>query len=165
MELKLLTSSEWLLEQRRLISFAGSFGDKRLTVSTIHALRHLDGSLLEKSVKEDYEAVIAVAMQNKRVVGFGFAADGGEGGCMVVVHPEARSLGIGGAIVGAMIERLGKLTCNVATDNTASIALCFRLGMTAVSMHQGPTGKPTLRFVRENAHNLFHPKQSDLVSK
>lgn len=149
-ELVLLTPEAWLSEQKRYINFAVRFGDKRLAVSTIHALRKLDCSLLGESFNGTYGAVAAVAMHGSRVVGFGFAEGGGERACMVVVHPKARSLGIGGAIVQAMIERLGKLTCNVAADNTASMALCFRLGMTAVSMHKGPTGKPTLRFEKRN---------------
>jgi ribosomal protein S18 acetylase RimI-like enzyme len=157
-ELELLTPEGWLLEQKRLIGFAIRFGDKRLAVSTIHALRKLDGALLKEAHDGTFGAVAVLAKHSSRIAGFGFAEGGGEGACMVVVHPEARSLGIGGALVQAMIARLGKLTCNVATDNTASIALCFRLGMTAVSMHRGPTGKPTLRFERNNPHDAAAPR-------
>jgi GNAT superfamily N-acetyltransferase len=153
LELELLAPDVWLLEQKRLIGFAIRFGDKRLAVSTIHALRKLDSSLLREAHDGTFGAVAVIVKHSSRIAGFGFAENGGEGACMVVVHPEARSLGIGSAIVKAMIARLGKLTCNVATDNTASMALCFRLGMTAVSMHRGPTGKPTLRFERNNAHD------------
>ncbi|OBZ12351.1 MULTISPECIES: GNAT family N-acetyltransferase [Bacillales] len=158
MELELLTPEGWLLEQKRLIGFAIRFGDKRLAVSTIHALRKLDGSLLKEARNGTFGAVAVIAKHSSRIAGFGFAEDGGEGACMVVVHPEARSLGVGSALVQAMIARLGKLACNVATDNTASMALCFRLGMTAVSMHRGPTGKPTLRFERNDAHAADAPQ-------
>lgn len=146
MELELLTPDRWRSEKKRLIGFALRFGDKRLAVSTLHALRKLDDSLLEQAQGGGCGAVIAVASHGSRIVGFGFAADGGEGGSLVVVHKEARGLGIGGKIVEAMIGRLGAMTCNVAADNIASMAICFRLGMQAVSMHRGPTGKPTLRF-------------------
>ncbi|WP_339207793.1 GNAT family N-acetyltransferase [Paenibacillus sp. FSL K6-3182] len=165
MDLELLTPEAWLAEQKRLIGFAIRFGDKRLAVSTIHALRKLDPSLLQDGVSRPCGAVAAIAKQGNRVVGFGFAEDGGEAACMVVVHPEARSLGIGSSLVQAMIQRLGKLTCNVATDNTASMALCFRLGMTAVSMHRGPTGKPTLRFERGTTNETARPRHPDSISQ
>jgi ribosomal protein S18 acetylase RimI-like enzyme len=165
MELELLTPDAWISEQKRLIGFAIRFGDKRLAVATIHALRKLEPSLLETENNGLYEAVAVIARQGSRIVGFGFAENGGEAACMVVVHPEARGLGIGSALVQAMIQRLGRLTCNVAADNTASMALCFRLGMTAVSMHRGPTGKPTLRFERRAANDAARPRHPDFVSK
>ncbi|MGO4539822.1 GNAT family N-acetyltransferase [Paenibacillus sp. 2TAB19] len=146
MEVELLAPDRWRTEKKRLIGFALRFGDKRLAIATMHALRKLDDSTLESDASGVYTAVIAVAVHGSRIVGFGFAADGGEGGSLVVVHPDARGLGIGGKIVEAMIGRLGSMTCNVAVDNTASMAICFKLGMKAVSMHRGPTGKPTLRF-------------------
>ncbi|WP_141504067.1 GNAT family N-acetyltransferase [Paenibacillus luteus] len=163
MELELLTPETWLAEQKRLIGFAIRFGDKRLAVATIHALRKLDPSLLEAASGKPYGAVAVIARQGSRISGFGFAEALGEAACMVVVHPEARSLGIGSSLVQAMIARLGKLACNVAADNTASMALCFRLGMTAVSMHRGPTGKPTLRFERGTANDAARPRHSDFV--
>lgn len=159
-KLGLLTPETWLTEHKKYIHFAVRFGEKRLTVSTIHALRKLDHSLLGESPDGTYGAVAAVVKHGSRIVGFGFAESGGDGSCMFVVHPEARNLGIGSAIVQAMIERLGKLACNVAADNTASMALCFRLGMTAVSMHKGPTGKPTLRFEKGTASDSARCKHS-----
>ncbi|WP_424768059.1 GNAT family N-acetyltransferase [Paenibacillus sp. sgz302251] len=166
LELELLTPEGWLREQKRLISFAVRYGEKRLTVSTIHALRKLDASLLTQATEQETSSAAAVvAKQGPRIAGFGFASGGGEECCMVVVHPEARSLGIGGAIVQAMIERLGKLTCSVAIDNTASMALCFRLGMKAVSMHRGPTGKPTLRFEGGTTNDVARPRHSDFISQ
>ncbi|CAM4186053.1 ribosomal protein S18 acetylase RimI-like enzyme [Paenibacillus endophyticus] len=163
MDLELLTPETWLAEQKRLIGFSIRFGDKRLAVSTIHALRKLDPSLLQPDLNGQCGAAAIIAKHGSRIVGFGFAEAGGEAACMVVVHPEARSLGIGSSLVQAMIKRLGKLSCNVAVDNTASMALCFRLGMTAVSMHRGPTGKPTLRFERGTAHDSTRPRHPDFI--
>lgn len=164
-ELELLTPGKWISEQKKFIRFAVHFGDKRLTAATIQALRKLDCSLLGEGPDGTYGAVAVVAKHGSRIVGFGYAEGGGEQGCMFVVHPEARSLGIGSAIVQAMIKRLGKLTCNVAADNTASMALCFRLGMTAVSMHKGPTGKPTLRFEKGTANDSAGTKPSYNLKK
>ncbi len=111
------------------------------------------------------DSVAVSAWLDSRLVGLGLAVAGGEECCMVVVHPEARSLGVGGAIVQAMMKELGGLICMVAADNTASMALCFRLGMTAVSMHRGPTGKPTLRFERRSLHDKARIGHSDPVSQ
>lgn len=152
-ELKSLTSEAWSLERRRLLSFAVQFGDKRLTVAALHALRRLAPSQLDGSLGGSRPSVVIVAKRGERIAGMGFAAEEGEAGCIVVVHPKERGLGIGTAIMKEMITRLGRLTCNVAADNTASMALCFRLGMSAVSMHKGPTGKSTLRFERGFDHD------------
>ncbi|MDQ0061178.1 GNAT family N-acetyltransferase [Paenibacillus harenae] len=151
MDLELLTQGRWRSEKKRLIGFALRFGDKRLAVATMHALRTLDDRFLAADAHGVFGAVIVVATHGNRIVGFGFAADRGEGGSLVVVHPDARGLGIGAKIVEAMIGRLGSMTCNVAADNTASMAICFKLGMKAVSMHRGPTGKPTLRFEKTSS--------------
>jgi ribosomal protein S18 acetylase RimI-like enzyme len=160
-KLKLLSPDEWLQGRNRLTQFAIRFGDKRLTAATLRTLRQLEPARLT----DDGDAAVVIATQDGRTVGFGLAAGMGEECCMVVVHPEARSLGIGGAIVQAMIKQFGELTCMVAADNTASMALCFRLGMAAVSMHRGPTGKPTLRFERRNVHDTARLGHSDFISQ
>ncbi|MGO4107964.1 GNAT family N-acetyltransferase [Paenibacillus sp. YAF4_2] len=143
MELQLLTPEQWVLERKRLIEFAVRFGEKRLTVAAIHSLRRLSPDLLAKGSDG---AVIAVARLGSRIVGLGFAAEAGEQSCIIVTHPEARGIGIGFAVMNAMMQQLGKLTCQVALDNVPSLTLFFRLGMKAVAISTGPTGKPTLRF-------------------
>ncbi|MFX3631268.1 MAG: GNAT family N-acetyltransferase [Candidatus Pristimantibacillus sp.] len=163
MELHLLTPEQWMADRKRLLSFAVRFGEKRLTVSAIHTLRMLNPSLLSAN-KSNYDAVITVAKIGNRIVGLGFAADAGENSCFVVVNPETRGLGIGAAIVQSMINRLGRLSCHVATDNIPSMALCFRLGMNAVSMHTGPTGKPTLRFERRPTDDVASLGNLDVIS-
>lgn len=174
MKLTLLTPRSWMHLQKKLISYAVRFGDKRLTLAAIHSLRKLDGIMLEADSDQRYSAVVAVVKLGERIAGFGFAQGGGntENGshadssdtcCIVVVHPDSRRLGVGSAIMKAMMERLGGLTCNVAIDNTASMALCFGLGMTAVSMHQGPTGKSTLRFERRIEHDTARSRHSDTI--
>lgn len=163
MELHLLNPEQWMADRKRLLSFAVRFGEKRLTVSAIHTLRMLDPSLLT-AYKGNYRAVITVAKIGSRIVGLGFAADAGENGCFVVVNPETRGLGIGAAIVQSMIKRLGRLSCHVAIDNVPSMALCFRLGMAAISMHTGPTGKPTLRFERGPSDDVACLGNLDVIS-
>ncbi|MCM3630016.1 GNAT family N-acetyltransferase [Paenibacillus glycanilyticus] len=143
MELQLLTPEQWMSERKRLVDFAVRFGEKRLTVAAIHSLRSFAPDLLACG---DSHTVIAVARHGKRIVGLGYAAEAGEKSCIIVTHPEARGLGIGFAVMEAIMKKLGRLTCQVALDNAPSLKLFFRLGMKAVSMSTGPTGKPTLRF-------------------
>ncbi|MUT64450.1 GNAT family N-acetyltransferase [Paenibacillus sp. NEAU-GSW1] len=166
MELQLLTPELWLKERKRLLGFAVRFGEKRLTVAAVHALRLLEPSLLaEMNEAGAPEAVIAVAKLNGRIAGIGFASGGGERGSFFVVHPDARRLGIGSALVRAMIDKLSSFTCNVAIDNVASMRLCFQLGLTAVSLHTGPTGKPTLRFERRINDDAASTRNIDALSK
>lgn len=141
MELQLLTPEQWVLERKRLIEFAVRFGEKRLTVAAIHSLRRLSPDLLANE-----GTVIAVARLGSRIVGLGFAAESGEQSCIIVTHPEVRGIGIGFAVMNVMMQKLGRLTCQVALDNVPSLTLFFRLGMKAVAISTGPTGKPTLRF-------------------
>lgn len=148
MELLLLTPESWIKERRRLLGFVLRFGEKRITVAALHALRGLDPDWLRLQEDGFARAAVAVAQEGGRIVGLGFAADGGDSGCLIVVHPEARRRGAGSAIMKALIRRLGHLACHVAADNVPSMALCFGLGMKAVSIHKGPTGKSTLRFER-----------------
>ncbi|NIK69918.1 GNAT family N-acetyltransferase [Paenibacillus sp. BK720] len=143
MELQLLTPELWAKERKRLIDFAVRFGEKRLTVAAIHSLRRLPPELLSQ---EESGTVMAVARFGSRIVGLGYAEEAGEKCCIVVTHPEARGLGVGNAVMEAIMNKLGRLTCQVALDNVPSLTLFFRLGMKAVSMSTGPTGKPTLRF-------------------
>lgn len=143
MELQLLTPEQWAKERKRLIDFAVRFGEKRLTVAAVHSLRSLPPELL---AADNGNTVIVVARLGSRIVGLGCASEAGEKSCIIVTHPEARGLGIGFAVMETMMKKLGSLTCQVALDNVPSLSLCFRLGMKAVSMSTGPTGKPTLRF-------------------
>ncbi|MCK9861854.1 GNAT family N-acetyltransferase [Paenibacillus sp. ATY16] len=143
MELQLLTPELWAKERKRLIDFAVRFGEKRLTVAAIHSLRRLPPELLSQ---EESGTVMAVARFGSRIVGLGYAEEAGEKCCIVVTHPEARGLGVGNAVMEAIMKKLGRLTCQVALDNVPSLTLFFRLGMKAVSMSTGPTGKQTLRF-------------------
>jgi len=162
MKLELLTPQRWLQHRKRLIAFAARHSDNRLTVSSLQAMRDFDASLLEGG---NPGAAVAAASDEGRLKGLGFALDGGERGCIIVVHPEARGSGIGSMIAQAMLDRLGSLACHVAADNPASMAVCFRIGMKAVSMHKGATGKTTLRFERGIRYDAAGSRHSDSVPR
>lgn len=165
MELQLLTPEMWMKEKRRLLGFIIRFGEKRITVASLHALRSLDASWLMADENGCSKAAIVIARSGRRITGLGFAADGGDGGCLIVVHPSARRTGTGSAIMRGMMNALGHLACHVAADNIPSMALCFSLGMKAVSIHKGPTGKSTLRFERGIQHDSARPGHIDAVSQ
>lgn len=165
MELKLLTPIAWKRSSSGLLRFAVRFGDKRLTAASIRALQMLDCSLFETDADGRSGAAAVVARHEGRIVGVGSAVNDGAASCVIAVHPDARGLGIGCAIMQAMIERLGSLACHVAADNTACMALCFRSGLKAVALHTGPTGKPTLRFEGGIEHGTARPWHSHLISQ
>jgi GNAT superfamily N-acetyltransferase len=97
------------------------------------------------AVRED--TALVIALRDTRLVGFAFAASCGERACMVVTHPSSRKQGVGATMLGKLRSYFGgKLSCDVALDNPASIQMCFGAGLHAVSMHDGPTGKPTMHF-------------------
>lgn len=163
MELLLLTPEIWRTERRRLLSFVLRYGEKRITTASLQALRDLEPAWLEADGSGYSRAVVAVTKQHGRLTGLGFASDGGDGGCLLVVHPGARRHGAGTVVMKAMIGRLGRLACHVAADNVPSMALCFRIGMKAVSIHKGPTGKSTLRFERGMLHDAARSGHIDTL--
>lgn len=165
LRLQLLTPEQWAAERKRLIGFAIRFGEKRLTLASMHAFRTLTPAQLTLPPGESGAAAVVVATAGGRLVGLGFAGDSGEKGCFVVVHSEMRARGIGGEIVKRLMSRFEDLTCNVACDNAPSMALCFKLGMVAVAMATGPTGKPTLRFERRKSNETAGARDIDLVSQ
>ncbi|RAP75491.1 GNAT family N-acetyltransferase [Paenibacillus montanisoli] len=148
MQVKLLTPSQWSAAKEKVTRFLYRYGDNRITNAALVALRELPhAQLAEGRSGEAPSAAIAVAISSSgKLMACAFAEDGGERACFVVVAPEFRGQGAGSALLKALRRRLGSLTCSVASDNAPSMAMCFRAGMKAVSLHTGPTGKPTLRF-------------------
>lgn len=163
MELLLLTPELWRAERKRLLVFALRNGEKRITASSLRSLRDLEPAALEADGSGYSKAVVAVTKQNGTITGLGFASDGGDDGCLLVVRQGARRLGTGTMLMKAMIGRLGRLACHVAADNVPSMALCFRIGMKAVSIHRGPTGKSTLRFERGMLHDAARTGHIDTL--
>ncbi|MFC5647619.1 GNAT family N-acetyltransferase [Paenibacillus solisilvae] len=143
MKVKLLSGAEWMNVKEKIITFAVRFGDSRLTPAGIAVLRELSPSLL---INDKSESAVAVALEDGKLAGFAAAVEAGERACLIVVHPQRRGQGLATSLLLALQIRCSRLTCSVAADNPASMQACFRAHMKAVSMHSGPTGKPTLRF-------------------
>jgi len=168
MRIMLLPPAQWPVMCRKLLAFAGRFGDNRLSAEGIGMLRELKPvAALQPSTEEqgygiiqsestatassrdwydEQEVAIAVAVENGKLAGFAFAMDAGRKACLVVVHPQMRGQGVGNELLTTLHHHFGHLTCLVAADNPASMQMCFHAGMVAVELLNGPTGKPTLRF-------------------
>lgn len=149
MQVKLLSPSQWSASKEKITRFLYRYGDKRITTAALAALQELPAARLAAGSgggSGSADAAIAIAVVGGRLAAVAFAEDGGERACFVVVSPEFRGQGAGSALLKALQRRLGRLTCAVAADNPSSLGMCFRAGMKAVSLHTGPTGKPTLRF-------------------
>ncbi|MFD0716460.1 GNAT family N-acetyltransferase [Paenibacillus sp. GCM10027626] len=144
MRIMLLPQNRWHEFRDILPAFAYRFGEQRLTADGMGTLC----SLLSAPPSPASSAVITLAIEHQKLLGFAVAKDAGELACLVVVRAEMRGKGIGTKLMQSLCRHFGTLTCNVACDNYSSMQMCFRAGMAAVSMHEGPTGKMTLRFVR-----------------
>jgi len=165
MRIMLLPPAQWPVMCRKLLAFAGRFGDNRLSAEGIGMLRELKpaaavqfspDSTATTSSREwysDQEVAIAVAVENGKLAGFAFAMDAGRKACLVVVHPQMRGRGVGKELLTTLHHHFGHLSCMVAADNPASMQMCFHAGMVAVELLNGPTGKPTLRFEKNNPTN------------
>ncbi|MBJ6362059.1 GNAT family N-acetyltransferase [Paenibacillus sp. GCM10012307] len=148
MKIRLLTSEEWARMRSFILTFMVRFGEKRLTLSAVSALKQLQPQQLETC----YEGIspsgsaVAVAIEKGKLTGVAAAIDYGQTACLMAVHPSLRGHGLGSRLLKAIMNHCGRLQGEVALDNPASISACFRSGMKAVALLTGPTGKPTLRF-------------------
>ncbi len=131
-----------------LLAFIVRFGEKRLTMSAVSALKMLQPHQLEERYTGSgiSSSAVAAAVHKGKLAGVAAAIDYGQGACLMAVHPSNRGHGLGGRMLKAMMNQCGRLQGEVSLDNPASISACFRSGMKAVALLTGPTGKPTLRF-------------------
>lgn len=87
---------------------------------------------------------MAIASEEKRLVGvIAFGCYGLEES-FIVVHPDFRNRRIGELLLNHSLKTLKKVYTRVACDNVPSLKLCFSCGLVAFRLIRGPTGKPTL---------------------
>lgn len=155
--LRQLTSQSWNKNRARILNFITRYGEKRITLAALHSLRAISNEQLNAQVEKLPPASIVTYTEQGALLGVGYAIADGSGHCIVVVHPDARRRGIGSKLMEALIHSLPSFSCQVAIDNVASLALCFKNELHAVAMFKGPTGKSTLRFERRsiNASNTI----------
>ncbi|WP_051318091.1 GNAT family N-acetyltransferase [Cohnella thermotolerans] len=145
MNVRLMSSEEWERKRFSLLRFIRSHGERRITQAGWLRLVALAAAELERPGT----AVAVAHTAGGQPAGIAFAAGYGDDACFVVVHPALRGRGICRSLLSRLADEWGRLTCRVAADNTASLAACFAAGLVAVGLESGPTGKATLRLVRQ----------------
>lgn len=161
--LRQLTANTWSTHRARILNFLTRHGDKRITLAALHSLRALSNDQLDPQVSCPSPAAIVTYTQQGKLLGVGYAVADGSGHCIIVVHHDARKKGIGNTIMKALIDALPNFSCQVAIDNIASLALCFKNQLHAVAMYKGPTGKATLRFERRYVNVSANFRDSNTI--
>jgi len=162
--LRRLTSQAWNKQRARILNFITRYGEKRITLAALHSLRALANEQLNPQVEELPPAVVYTYTEQGALLGVGYTIADGSGHCIVVVHSDARGRGIGSKIMEALIEASPNFSCQVAIDNVASLAMCFKNQLHAVAMFKGPTGKTTLRFERRPVHASTAIRNTNTIS-
>ncbi len=142
---RLLEPDQWESGRFQLLRFVRRHGERRITALAWQKLLLVS----EAELALPGTAIAVAYTQGGCPAGVAFADQYGESVCLVTVHPALRGRGVGRKLLGVLTEPWGRLTCNVAIDNAPSVAMCFAAGFVAVGLETGPTGKPTLRFVRQ----------------
>ncbi|MFE0555594.1 GNAT family N-acetyltransferase [Paenibacillus sp. NPDC058910] len=141
--LSLSSPEEWPHARQQCSDFFRRYGNKRLTREGYQCLV----SLSYEGLLQPGTSIMAATVRSdigRIPVGICFAADYGEGACMIAVHPLYRNRHIGSSLIRSQLSKFGRLRCKVAADHSASLQMCFHAGLKAIALEQGPTSKPTL---------------------
>jgi GNAT superfamily N-acetyltransferase len=138
MKINTFTLNELLPYRQKIMLFLRKYGEGRITH---HALRWLSSISTSEVIPG---SLALVALEEKKLAGVMIFSRYGIEEAITAVHPSYRKQGIGEALLMEAKERLGKIYTRVSCDNTPSLKLCFRCGLTAFELFKGPTGKPTL---------------------
>ncbi|WP_339267276.1 GNAT family N-acetyltransferase [Paenibacillus sp. FSL W8-0187] len=141
--LSLSSPEEWPHARQQCSDFFRRYGNKRLTREGYQCL----ASLSYEGLQQPGTSIMAATVRSdigRIPVGICFAADYGEGACMIAVHPLYRNRHIGSSLIRSQLSKFGRLRCKVAADHSASLQMCFHAGLKAIALEQGPTSKPTL---------------------
>jgi len=133
----------WKRQLAGLLQFVREHGERRITLDSCKRLARLTPEQLSQPGLSLLVATVR-GQHGRQLSGISFVSDFGKESCLVAVHPLYRNRHTGTELLTAQLKRLGSLTCSVATDNTASLKMCFNAGLVAVALTSGPTGKPTL---------------------
>ena len=157
-------SRQWKSQLAGLLAFIREHGERRITHHGCKTLAHLTPDQLSKPGVSLLIATVR-GQNGRQLAGVCFVSGFGEEACIVAVHPLYRNKHTGTALLAAQLKRLGRLECYVACDNTASLKMCFNVGLAAVKLTNGPTGKPTL--LLHSLHNTGStnnsPQEGDLL--
>ncbi|OAB31995.1 hypothetical protein PMSD_17755 [Paenibacillus macquariensis subsp. defensor] len=142
--LSTVSQREWQRLHDQSVLFVKKYSGKRITTD---GFRHFAELTYTDLLRSDVSFLIATVRGDlgPTLAGVSFISGYGEQTCLIVVHPLYRGRHIGTSLMSSQLTRLGELSCNVALDNVHSLQMCFNAGLTAGSLHIGPTGKPSLK--------------------
>lgn len=160
------TAHTWNKQRAKILNFITRYGDRRITLATLHSLRALTNEQLQSQPASNVvPATIITISEQGKLLGVGYAIADGSGHCLIVVREDARNQGIGSRIMQELIDSFEKFSCHVAIDNTASLSLCFKSGLHAVALFTGPTGKATLKFERSISNDISSIRNFNPISQ
>lgn len=155
----------WASRLAGLLEFLREYGEQRITLRGCRVLAALTPEQL--ALPGISLLVATVRGQNGRqLAGVSFVSGYGKEACLVAVHPLYRNRHAGTALLTEQLRRLGRLECSVASDNAASLKMCFNSGLAAVGLTTGPTGKPTLLLrapLTPVSHKANLPQEGELL--
>ncbi|WP_151735466.1 N-acetyltransferase [Paenibacillus tengchongensis] len=134
---------QWKQKLSGLLEFLKEHGEQRLTLRGCRVLARLTPEQLGSPGVSLLVATVR-GQNGRQLAGVSFVSGYGKDACLVAVHPLYRNRRTGTALLSAQLRRLGRLECQVACDNPASLKMCFNSGLAAVDLLTGKTGKPTL---------------------
>ncbi|OAB43239.1 hypothetical protein [Paenibacillus glacialis] len=147
-----LSKPEWQKQHDQSILFVKKYSGKRITTE---GFRHFVELTYTDLLRSDVSFLIATVRGDRgpALAGVSFISGHGEDACLIVVHPFYRGRHVGTSLMSSQLTKLGEISCNVALDNIQSLQMCFNAGLTAGSLHIGPTGKPCLKLHGEIRNN------------
>lgn len=138
MQVKLVDYNQLSHTRKLLLEFVHRYGDKRITLKGIRWLTNLSDS----EFKQDGNYIVA-ATDNEQLIGLLAVSKFGMDHSFIAVHSDYRRHGIAKLLLNEVLSRMDKFYARVAYDNIPSLNTCFSMGMVAIKIEKGPTGKPT----------------------
>ncbi|BCG58464.1 GNAT family N-acetyltransferase [Paenibacillus sp. URB8-2] len=135
--------AQWSRQRDALLAFLRRHADKRITPEGWMTLADLTPERLSAPGSSLLTATIRDQL-GSQLAALSFVTDYGKETCVIAVHTLYRGKGIGASLLRAQLERLGKLECRVASDNAASLKMCFNAGLAAVGLTRSPSGAAVL---------------------
>lgn len=138
MRIKSLTPEGMAAIRSSLLAFCRKYGDRRITHRALRWFQRL------AHTRWGQGTLVAIAIEERRLVGVIAFGSYGLDESFIVVHPDYRNRRIGEQLLTHSLKTLKKVYTRVACDNLPSLKLCFSCGLVAFRLIRGPTGKPTL---------------------
>ncbi len=136
-----ITSSTQSKIRKTLVQFIVKYGDGHITRKAVNWINRTPFSKIDKN---NGDAIHVFLNEKNQIIGIIAISHYGLEQAIIVIHPNYRKKGLGNQMTKGVLEDIDKYYVRVATDNIASLKLCFSSGMRAFHLVKGPTGKPTL---------------------